>query len=64
MPHKYESGQSVDFLPTGLPAAEWGGGRYLVMAQLPERDGEYQYRIRKVDESYERVVKEGELRGT
>jgi hypothetical protein len=62
MPYKYESGQSVEFLPTGLPAAEWGGGRYLVTAQLPERDGKHQYRIHNVDDAYERVVKEGELK--
>jgi hypothetical protein len=33
-----------------------------VTAQLPERDGEHQYRIYNVDDAYERVVKEGELK--
>jgi hypothetical protein len=31
--------------------------------QLPERDGEFEYRIRSPDEPRERIAKESELRG-
>ena len=37
-------------------------GPYRVLAQLPERDGEFQYRIKSDREPYERIVKEDELR--
>jgi len=37
------------------------GGNYEVLAQLPTRDGELQYRIKSDREPYQRVVKEGEL---
>jgi hypothetical protein len=30
--------------------------------QLPERDGEFEYRIRSPDEPHERIVRESELR--
>jgi hypothetical protein len=30
---------------------------------LPERDGEYEYRVRSVNEPYERVVRESDLSG-
>ena len=32
-------------------------------ARLPERDGEFEYRIRSPDEPYERIARESELRG-
>jgi hypothetical protein len=37
------------------------GGSYVVTKQLPERDGEFEYRIKSASESYERVAREGEL---
>jgi hypothetical protein len=36
-------------------------GNYEVLAQLPERDGDLQYRIKSDREPYQRIVKEGEL---
>jgi hypothetical protein len=36
---------------------------YVVTMQLPERDGEFEYRIRSPDEPHERIAKESELRG-
>jgi hypothetical protein len=32
------------------------------MAELPERDGEFQYRIKSIVERLERVARESELR--
>jgi hypothetical protein len=37
-------------------------GAYLVTAKLPERDGEFEYRIRSASEEYERLARESELR--
>jgi hypothetical protein len=36
-------------------------GPYEVLATLPERDGEFQYRIKSDREPYQRVVKQDEL---
>jgi hypothetical protein len=36
-------------------------GPYEVLAQLPEREGELQYRIKSDREPYQRIAKEGEL---
>jgi hypothetical protein len=36
-------------------------GLYEVLALLPERDGEFQYRIKSEREPYQRIVKELEL---
>ena len=37
------------------------GGSYVVTKQLPERDGEFEYRIKSVSEPHERVARESEL---
>ena len=40
------------------------GGAYMITARLPESaDGQFEYRIRNVNEQHERVAKERELRG-
>jgi len=39
------------------------GGSYEVTKQLPESSGEFEYRIKSVNEPHERVVRESELRG-
>jgi hypothetical protein len=36
-------------------------GPYEVLAQLPQRDGEFQYRIKSGREPYQRIVREDEL---
>jgi hypothetical protein len=36
-------------------------GSYEVLAQLPERDGEFQYRLKSDREPYQRIAKEHEL---
>jgi hypothetical protein len=32
------------------------------MAELPEQDGEFQYRIKSISEPHDRIAKESELR--
>jgi hypothetical protein len=36
-------------------------GAFEVIKQLPERDGQFEYRIKSSRESHERVAKESEL---
>jgi hypothetical protein len=37
-------------------------GAYTIIKTLPEREGEFGYRIKSVAESHERVARESELR--
>jgi hypothetical protein len=60
MPHKFKVGQAVEYHPPREIYAP--RGTYVVTAELPERDGEFEYHIRSVNEPHERVVKETELR--
>jgi hypothetical protein len=39
------------------------GGAYVVTQKMPERDGEFEYRVRSSYEPHERVVRESQLRG-
>jgi hypothetical protein len=56
--HKFQVGEIVHLSPTrNVP-----GGSYKVIKQLPEINGEFQYRIKSVKEPHERVVRESELR--
>jgi hypothetical protein len=57
--YKFQIGQTVFLTPSiGLNVP---GGAYIVTRKLPERDGEFQYQVKSVNESYERVVRESEL---
>ena len=38
------------------------GGAYMITAKMPERDGELEYRVKSINEPYERVVRESQLR--
>jgi hypothetical protein len=62
MPHKFTLGQSVHFYPAARSITISARGLYLVTKQLPERDGELEYRIRSPDEPHERTARESELR--
>jgi hypothetical protein len=60
MPHKFILGQTVEYYsPRGLHAPS---GIYVVTAKLPERDGEFEYRIKRTSEPHERIARESELR--
>ena len=58
--HKFKLGEDVLLTPSpylrGAP-----GGRYTIVRQLPEEAGEYSYRIKSVQEGYERAVKESQI---
>jgi hypothetical protein len=59
MPHKFTIGQTVHFRPAHDRSV---AGLYVVTKQLPEKDGEFQYRIKHPAERHERIARESELR--
>jgi hypothetical protein len=59
--HKFHVGQLVQLIPSisrNVP-----GGSYEIIKKLPENRGEFEYRIKSMNERYERVVRESELQG-
>ena len=55
--YKFQIGQTVFLNPyLNVP-----GGACTVTKKLPERDGEFEYRVRSANEPYERVVRESDL---
>ena len=57
--HKFKVGQTVHYAPGPFGGARPGDVK--VIQHLPPEDGEYQYRVKSVDEPFDRVVKENEL---
>jgi hypothetical protein len=57
--HKFMPGHTVQFRARDHYAPR---GTYLVTKQLPERDGEFEYRIKSLGEPHERIARESELR--
>ena len=58
--HKFRAGQRVTLAANVLNRGEIAGV-YDVTKQLPERDGEFEYRIKATSEPYERVARESQL---
>ena len=58
--HKYKIGQRVSFTP-GRTTMAASGREYKVIRQLPEQNGQNQYRIKSIAETFERMAVEGEL---
>ena len=58
--HRFVAGHMVR-LSRAIPLRNAAAGNYEVLAQLPARDGDLQYRIKSDREPYQRIVKEGEL---
>jgi len=57
--YKFRVGQIVTIKPAlsrNVP-----GGVYTVTKQLPENRGEFEYRIKSMDEVHERIARESEL---
>jgi hypothetical protein len=56
--HKFKIGQTVYL------EGSWAGprGEYTVTARLPDRNGEFEYRIKSVNEPHERAVLESQLK--
>jgi hypothetical protein len=58
--HKFKLGRSV-FLQATIFNRDAPRGAYEVTKQLPERDGQLEYRVKSSREPHERVVRESEL---
>ena len=58
--HKFRAGQRVT-LVANVANRNAGGAGYVVTRQLPERGGEFEYRVKSVSEPHERVARESEL---
>jgi hypothetical protein len=58
--HKFKLHQTV-FLQATVSNRDAARGAYEVTKQLPERDGQFEYRIKSSSEPHERVAKEGDL---
>jgi hypothetical protein len=58
--HSFDTGNVV-LLCKRFPARKAASGPYKVVAQLPERDGQFQYRIKSGCEPFYRTVAESEL---
>lgn len=58
--HKFKVGQVVEFAAPRL-SMRTIGGKYEVVRLLPWDGGEFQYRIKAVGESFERIAKESQL---
>ena len=57
--HRFRVDQSVTLAINVNRSA--AGGSYIVTEQLPERNGEFEYRIKTISEPHERVARENEL---
>jgi hypothetical protein len=57
--HKFKVGQFVDYSPGRLSALS--ASKYKVLRLLPAEGSDLLYRIKSVDETFERVAKEHEL---
>jgi hypothetical protein len=55
--HKFNIGQNV-YLERSFSVP---GGAYVITKRLPEHGGEFEYRIKSVNEPHERVVRESQL---
>ena len=58
--HRFAVGNMVRLSKT-VPLRNAVPGLYEVLAQLPEREGRCQYRIKSEREPYQRIIKEDEL---
>lgn len=58
--YKFQIGQTVFLTPARSQNVP--GGAYIVTKKLPKNNGEFEYRVKSVNEPHERVVRESELR--
>jgi hypothetical protein len=56
MSHKFHIGQIVEFRPKKGSPISAARGAYEILKQLPEQDGELQYRIKSAREEHERIA--------
>jgi len=57
--HKFKVGQTINLSPA--IAQNMPGGMYEITKELPKRNGEYEYRIKSINEPHERIMREIEL---
>ena len=57
--HKFRIGQTVFLTPSLL--LDIPRGAYVVTKKLPERDGEFEYRVKSDTEPHERIVSESQV---
>jgi hypothetical protein len=57
--HKFRVGEHVELAPSVRGNIQ--GGVYEIKRTLPERNGEFQYQIKSINEPHERVARESEL---
>jgi len=57
--HKYAPGQIVRY--TAGPLNRGASGTFQIVRLMPSDGGEHQYRIKSLDEAFERVAKESQL---
>jgi hypothetical protein len=61
--HKFRIGQIVTYRAP-IRGQDVPPGAYMIIARLPKGDdGQFEYRIRNLNEEHERVAKESELSG-
>ncbi len=60
--HKFNIGQTV-YLAVYLERfLSVSGGACVITMRLPERDGEFEYRVKSANEPHERVARESKLK--
>ena len=59
--HRFSVGRGVEFRPGPGTVRNCPTGEYMVTKLLPERNGEFEYRIKSDRELTERVARESEL---
>jgi hypothetical protein len=57
--YKFQIGETVFLSPAH--SRNISGGAYVVTKKLPENNGEFEYRVKSVNEPHERVARESEL---
>ena len=60
--HKFSVGQGVEFYPGPSLVRNFPTGECKVTKLLPERNGEFEYRIKSDKEPTERVARENQLK--
>ena len=60
--HKFKIGQTV--FVRSARHQNMPSDAYVIVQKMPERDGEFEYRVKSMTAPYERVVNEGQLSDT